>query len=542
MLNVDKTGIDKLLIQLENKQFFGNRYRLYKKEEPVLLGKGTFSYVYEMYDHKMPDKHYAAKVIGLDTKDLSEEKILETVQMQSFLSDQSKNIIRVIAIWIAKVTLDKQGNILDVIRYDQKEYESTEGIVIKIILMERSESIISKDKYGNVTLLRDELKTEEEILKFAKEIGEALLVIHNNGYLHRDVKLENIFWDKESRQYKLGDFGIAKYIGERDAETKAFTNGYGAPEIERQLQFSYNTPADIYSFGITIFLLLNDLRFPASSGYYVNSIQYSKDFSMPAPCNASPDIARIIRKMCSYRVEDRYQLVKEIITDLDQIDSSKKDQEVEEYEDLETATYREWDDLQKETNLEKNNEKNNIYEQKTWLEKEEHELSREDRKKRNQAYEEIYVRSSFWRMIAIAALTICLLNSFPGKINNIHYWQFWVFPIILLVDAILQAIKEFHMEFNIIVIGFTLYSMYTYGVDVSQIMIILVAILGISAITMGYCIGFGVWIVQILTGKMVWMKFFHTWKLGWLVILLMIGIIQEYRMLRTAYKNIREDK
>lgn len=43
MLNLDKTGIDKLLVQLEDKQFFGNRYRLYKeKAEPVLLGKGTF--------------------------------------------------------------------------------------------------------------------------------------------------------------------------------------------------------------------------------------------------------------------------------------------------------------------------------------------------------------------------------------------------------------------------------------------------------------------------------------------------------------------
>ena len=46
MLNLDKTGLDKLLVQLEDKQFFGNRYRLYKeKAEPVLLGKGTFSYM-----------------------------------------------------------------------------------------------------------------------------------------------------------------------------------------------------------------------------------------------------------------------------------------------------------------------------------------------------------------------------------------------------------------------------------------------------------------------------------------------------------------
>ena len=155
MLNLDKTGIDKLLVQLEDKQFFGNRYRLYKeKAEPVLLGKGTFSYVYEMYDYKNSDKHYAAKVIGVEGKDLSEEKILEAMKMQSFLSDQSKNIIRVIAIWIAKVILDEHGDVLDIIRYDQMEYESAEGIAIKIILMERSESIISKDKYGNVKIIK----------------------------------------------------------------------------------------------------------------------------------------------------------------------------------------------------------------------------------------------------------------------------------------------------------------------------------------------------------------------------------------------------
>lgn len=538
MLNLDKTGIDKLLVQLEDKQFFGNRYRLYKeKAEPVLLGKGTFSYVYEMYDYKNSDKHYAAKVIGVEGKDLSEEKILEAMKMQSFLSDQSKNIIRVIAIWIAKVILDEHGDVLDIIRYDQMEYESAEGIAIKIILMERSESIISKDKYGNVKLLRDELKTQEEILKFAKEIGEALLVIHNNGYLHRDIKLENIFWDEESRQYKLGDFGIAKYIGDGDAETKAFTNGYGAPEIERQLQFSYNTPADIYSFGITLFLLLNDLKFPASSGYYVNSIQYSKDFSVPAPCNAPSDMARIIRKMCSYRAENRYQMVKEIITDLNQIDQRKKDQESKEYDDLETVTYREYVDTQKETNIEENNEKNDTYKEKAWWEKEEYELNREDQKKRNQAYEKMYVRSSFWRMIAIAVLTVCLLNLFPSKINNIHDWQFWIFPIILLVDSISQSIKEFYMEFNIVVIAFTIYSMYTLGVEVSQIVTILIVILGTPTITMGYSIGFGIWLIQMLTGNTARIKFLHIKDLGWLILLLFIGIIQEYMILRAEYEK-----
>ena len=72
MLNLDKTGIDKLLVQLEDKQFFGNRYRLYKeKAEPVLLGKGTFSYVYEMYDYKNNEENRKKLTENPSTSDIN---------------------------------------------------------------------------------------------------------------------------------------------------------------------------------------------------------------------------------------------------------------------------------------------------------------------------------------------------------------------------------------------------------------------------------------------------------------------------------------
>ena len=69
-----------------------------------------------------------------------------------------------------------------------------------------------KDKYGNFEVLREDLKSEEEVLRLAKDIGSALSTAHENGIIHRDVKLENIFWDKHLQQYKLGDFGVARYV------------------------------------------------------------------------------------------------------------------------------------------------------------------------------------------------------------------------------------------------------------------------------------------------------------------------------------------
>ena len=49
MLSLDKAGVDKLLLQLEEKQFIDPRYQFVKENNELkLLGTGGFSYVYEM--------------------------------------------------------------------------------------------------------------------------------------------------------------------------------------------------------------------------------------------------------------------------------------------------------------------------------------------------------------------------------------------------------------------------------------------------------------------------------------------------------------
>lgn len=350
MLSIDKLGVDRLLLQLEEKQYIDPRYQFVKENNELkLLGTGGFSYVYEMYDSLAPENRYAAKVIGLGTRPVDEKLILETTQIQYFLREQSENIMRVIALWTMKLHLDANGDVTGITGVNEEEYEDAGGVLLEIVLMEKLDNILAKDKYGNIELLRDELKTEEGVIRFAENIGRALFEVHSNGFLHRDIKLENIFWDENLKQYKLGDFGIARYVGEDGAETVVFTDGYGAPEIERQLVELYNLTADIYSLGITLFLLLNELRFPVSDGYRANIVQYSKDFVIPAPSNSTEEMAKIIRKMCRYQAEDRYQSVEEVLMDIGRIDGSYTDRGFTEYEDLETETFREQEDFQTET-------------------------------------------------------------------------------------------------------------------------------------------------------------------------------------------------
>lgn len=542
MLSLDKAGVDKLLLQLEDKQFIDPRYQFVKENNELkLLGTGGFSYVYEMYDYVAPENHYAAKVVGLGTKPVDEQYILETTQIQYFLSEQSENIMRVIALWTMKLHLDEGGNVIGITGVNQEGYEQADGVLLEIVLMEKLENILVKDKYGNVELLRDELKTEEGVICFAENVGRALFAVHNNGFLHRDIKLENIFWDPVLEQYKLGDFGIARFVGDGDAETVVFTDGYGAPEIERQLAESYNLTADIYSLGITLFLLLNGLKFPASDGYHANIAQYTKDFIVPAPSNSSEEMARIIRKMCSYQVKDRYQSVEEVLMEIGRIDGSYTDRGFTEYEDLETETYSEIDDLETETykgpDEFSEQEKPEENEEIPWWRKDDSELTREERKKKIQSENESYTSSSIWRMIITALLTVLLLKSFSPNAVYVSRWEFWILPIAVFVEAILQRVKEFYAEFGFVTVGIAVFSMYYLGIDVPQIVPIVAVLMGIPAITAGVSIGMGLWIAQMLTGKLAWLSVFSKWDLGWIVLILFAAVIESYILFRADYRR-----
>ena len=133
------------------------------------------------------------------------------------------------------------------------------------------------------------------------------------------MKLENIFYSPEKKQYKLGDFGIARVTEDGMASSIAMTKGYGAPEVVRERDL-YDNTADIYSYGMMLYLLWNHLRFPDSEGYYSNfSRQYCDGYVLPRPDGGSDELYEILKKMCAYDPGDRYQSMEEVFTALDRI-------------------------------------------------------------------------------------------------------------------------------------------------------------------------------------------------------------------------------
>lgn len=101
--------------------------------------------------------------------------------------------------------------------------------------------------YGNLADKAKEELNEKQIAKYLKSILEGLVYLHENDFVHRDIKGPNVFFDDEDN-IVIGDFGITSHF----AKCKTFTGTlcWMAPEVLNDV-YEYTCKADIWSLGIT---------------------------------------------------------------------------------------------------------------------------------------------------------------------------------------------------------------------------------------------------------------------------------------------------
>lgn len=315
--------MESVLIQLNERSYPFQNYGFSRDGDGlILLGSGGYANVYEMEQLLKPRKRYAVKVLGFGEKRVDSKEFQSSAEIQSVLSTREETVVKIFLYTELLVRFQPGSGIPQVEEVSKYHGEKLTGdcLNLQFLLMEKLTPVLTWDESGREKLFPGELAAfqKREILKFAGDISTALISAHEENLLHRDIKLENVFYDSKKKVYKLGDFGNAKMTENGTASTVAYTRGYGAPEVIDAADERYDNTADIYSFGMMLFLLLNELRFPYSKEYSVNaSVQYSPGNSLPFPKHADSALYRIVEKMCRFNPDERYQSMETVRNDLE---------------------------------------------------------------------------------------------------------------------------------------------------------------------------------------------------------------------------------
>ena len=199
---------------------FGKRYKLGK-----LLGQGTYSSVYEGFDKSLNHSKFAVKCIPKKNQDDIKADIAALSQLEH------KNIIGLHGVY-------------------------TEGDMQYMVTDFCNESLYS--------IIQEKRHFTESTSKhILKQVLEALEYVHASGFVHRDIKAENILVNRsiqdngvEKYHVKLADFGLSYQLSS-DAEklhTVCGSAGYLSPEIV--CGRTYGKSADIWSAGVLAYILL----------------------------------------------------------------------------------------------------------------------------------------------------------------------------------------------------------------------------------------------------------------------------------------------
>ncbi len=83
------------------------------------------------------------------------------------------------------------------------------------------------------------------------DAADGLAEMHAHGILHRDLKPDNLLWDRERDTVLVGDFGLAAHADQQVEQ--GWTLGYAAPEALRERA---EPRSDVFSLAATFFYLL----------------------------------------------------------------------------------------------------------------------------------------------------------------------------------------------------------------------------------------------------------------------------------------------
>lgn len=108
----------------------------------------------------------------------------------------------------------------------------------------------------------EEMIPEVMIKAMIKDVLTGLIYLHDNGIIHRDIKLENILVGHEC--LKIGDFGSSAFMNRSmngQLNSEVGTGYYLAPEMVQSTDGFYGLPVDCWALGVLAYVIVSK-QFP----------------------------------------------------------------------------------------------------------------------------------------------------------------------------------------------------------------------------------------------------------------------------------------
>ncbi len=253
-----------------------------------LLGEGGMGAVYKARDVEL-GRVVALKVIRPDLA--RNRAILDRFKQELILATQvtHRNVVRI---------------------YDLGEAEG-----IKFITMEYVEG----ENLAHILHQRTKLPPKEAVA-LIEQVCRALEAAHNVGVIHRDLKPQNIMWEKGGRILVM-DFGLAKTLeGERMTQTGAMVGTMEYMSPEQALARNLDQRSDIFSLGLIFYeLLTGQAPFRADSPV-ASLIKRTQERVVPVSelDNTVPaGLSQIVSRCLERDLTLRYQSASELLADLE---------------------------------------------------------------------------------------------------------------------------------------------------------------------------------------------------------------------------------
>jgi len=262
----------------------GRRYEILQ-----ILGEGGMGAVYRARDREV-NRIVALKVIRPELTGNS--AILDRFKQELVLSHQvtHKNVVRI---------------------YDMGDADGIKFITMEYIEGQDLRSLIAQQK----------IFQPEDAVEIMRQVCRALEAAHAVGVIHRDLKPQNIMRDKQGRVVVM-DFGLARLLDSDGGMTQTGaivgTMEYMSPE--QGLGKPLDERSDLFAVGLIFYeLLTGKMPYKADSAL-ASLVKRTHERAVPVS-DESASIPRalsdIVGKCLEPKLEDRYQHVGEILTDLE---------------------------------------------------------------------------------------------------------------------------------------------------------------------------------------------------------------------------------